>query len=83
MVEHSRIQSLYDEIQMDVDGSDSLDLGLKRRFEFDADDSSSGKLFKSSSNSDKKVAGFKDSSNNASDIMVGNWFFDKRLAVNI
>lgn len=67
MVDHSRIQSLYGEMHEENDTNEANDT-IKRKCEFDADDSSNSKTFRNIA-SEKKPNTAKESLNDK-DIMV-------------
>lgn len=71
MVDHSRIQSLYGELHEENETNDTNEI-VKRKCEFDADDSSNSKTFRNIAG-EKKPGTAKDSLNDK-DIMVRSLF---------
>ncbi|KAJ6642344.1 N6-adenosine-methyltransferase MT-A70-like protein [Pseudolycoriella hygida] len=69
LVDHSRVQSLYNDIVEESEAIIKTEDNLKRKLDDDSDEGSGSKLSKSLSNTDKKISFTKDSSNNNSDIM--------------
>ncbi|XP_037035834.1 N6-adenosine-methyltransferase MT-A70-like protein [Bradysia coprophila] len=69
LVDHSRVQSLFNDIVEETEATVKSEDILKRKLDDDSDEGSGSKFSKNLSNTDKKVSLTKDTSNNNSDIM--------------